>query len=206
MYMPEAHRVDDRSQLHEFIEAHSFGILVSAADDCSLAATHLPLLLHRDAGPHGTLLGHVARANPQWRSANGREVLVIFPGPHAYVSPAWYHSEAVVPTWNYVTVHAYGVLQIIDDEAAVLQTLAELVERHEHSRPDPWRFDASTEFARRMAGMVAAFRIEITRLEGKWKLSQNHSVERRKGVVAGLLESGGSGAAQIAMLMEAHAF
>src|SRR4051812_5840105 len=106
MYVPAAFAEPDRGRLHEFIEAYSFGLLVSSHR--GPFATHLPFLLDRTAGPHGTLVGHMARANPQWHDLDGREVLAVFSGPHAYVSPSWYEADDVVPTWNYVAVHARG--------------------------------------------------------------------------------------------------
>src|SRR5262245_55708329 len=105
MYIPTAFAETDPGTLFGFIEAYSFGLLVSTHQGGPFAS-HLPLLLEREAGPHGTLLGHMARANPQWHDLDGQEVLAVFSGPHAYVSPTWYESEQVVPTWNYVAVHA----------------------------------------------------------------------------------------------------
>ena len=202
MYVPEAFRVDDLSRLHDFIEANSFGILASAGDAHTITATHLPFLLDRKAGEHGALIAHVARENCQWRSAADQDVLAIFPGPHAYISPAWYESDNVVPTWNYVTVHAYGKLTLIDDDSEVLGVLADFVNHHERDRPQPWPFEANTAFARKLAQMVVAFRIEITRLEGKWKLNQNHTQERRDRVAARLSEQGDENSLAIAQLMQ----
>src|SRR5262245_51222170 len=118
MYVPPAFQESDRSKLFDFVEAHSFGLLVSQLDG-QLFATHLPLLVDRHSAAQGRLVGHVARANPQWRELADQQVLVVFSGPHAYVSPRWYEAENVVPTWNYVAVHAYGRCQLIDDPAAL---------------------------------------------------------------------------------------
>src|SRR5205807_1335826 len=113
MYIPAAFAEPDLRKLHDFIERHSFGMLVSSVDGAPFA-THLPFLLDRDGGPHGTLIGHMARANPHWREAAGQTGLAIFSGPHAYVSPSWYEAEQVVPTWNYTAVHASGRIQVIE--------------------------------------------------------------------------------------------
>ena len=125
MYIPAAFAETDLTRLHDFIEQNSFGLLVSQVDGLPFAS-HLPFLLERTAGPHGTLVGHMARANPQWREAGGQTALAIFSGPHAYISPTWYEAEQVVPTWNYTAVHAYGRVQIIEDEDALLEIVQEV--------------------------------------------------------------------------------
>lgn len=156
-----------------------------------MAGSHLPLLIDREAGPRGTLLGHFARANPQWRHAAGREVLVVFTGPHAYISPQWYEAERVVPTWNYIAVHAYGRLELIEEAAQVRDLLARMVRHYEASRPRPWSLDDQpADFVERLAKQIVAFRIPIERLEGKWKLNQNHPPERRERVIAALAAGG----------------
>src|SRR5947209_4161347 len=144
MYIPTAFAEQDRARLHAFVEAYSFGLLVSTHGGEPFA-THLPLLLERDAGPHGTLVGHMARANPHWRELDGRAVLAVFSGPHAYVSPAWYEAEHVVPTWNYVAVHAYGTCRLVDDPAALAGILTATVAAYERGRPSPWALDTGTE-------------------------------------------------------------
>jgi transcriptional regulator len=200
MYIPTAFAEPDQGKLHDFIEGHSFGLLVSQLDG-GLFATHLPLLLDRDAGPHGVLLGHVARANPHWQGLDGQEVLVVFSGPHAYVSPAWYESENVVPTWNYVAVHAYGSCRLIDDPDAVGQLLARMVSTYEGARVNPWTLDTDSDFFRKMVKAVVGFRVEVSRLEGKWKLNQNHPAERREKVVRALQQAEDPDAQEIARLM-----
>ncbi len=200
MYIPESFRVSDQSTLFDFVERHSFGLLVSRHNGESFAS-HLPFLLDRTL-PDGRLIGHMARANPQWQQADGQDVLAIFSGPHAYVSPTWYESDDVVPTWNYVAVHAYGTLHAIHDEAALLDILRRTVARYEKPQPRPWPFDAGSEFACRMAQAVVGFRIDVRRIEGKWKLNQNHPQERRERVVQALRATGGHDAQAIAALME----
>ena len=127
--------------------------------------------------------------------------LAVFAGPHAYVSPRWYESENVVPTWNYVAVHATGTLQLLDDPDAVIGIVAEMARTYEANMPTPWQLEANSEYTRKLAGAIVGFRVEIEQLEGKWKLSQNHSVERREKVAAALESSTSTDAREIARLM-----
>jgi transcriptional regulator len=200
MYIPSAFAETDRATLHEFIEAHSFGLLVSTHRGEPLVS-HLPFFLERDAGPHGTLVGHLARANPHWQGLDGQGVLAVFSGPHAYVSPTWYAAENVVPTWNYVAVHAYGSFRLVDDPDALARILADMVGTYERALPKPWSFDPGSEFFRKHVRAVVGFRIEISRLEGKWKLNQNHPVERRERVIRVLEGSQDQDAQEVARLM-----
>ena len=137
MYIPTSFAVTDQTKLHDFIEQNSFGLLVSQVDGLPFAS-HLPLLLERQTGPHGCLIGHMARANPQWKHAGGQTALAIFSGPHAYISPTWYESEQVVPTWNYVAVHVYGPVQVIDDRHALRDIVEKTVQVYERAMPRPW--------------------------------------------------------------------
>jgi transcriptional regulator len=202
MYVPTAFEEKDRGKLHDFIEAHSFGLLVSAPGGVPFA-THLPLLLERDAGPHGCLVGHLARANPHWHGLDGQEVLAVFSGPHAYVSPTWYEADNVVPTWNYVAVHAYGTARLVEDPETLSGILAATVATYERPMPNPWSLDTGGDFFRKMARAVVGFRVEIRRLEGKWKLNQNHPPERRERVVRVLEQAEDPEAREIARLMRA---
>jgi transcriptional regulator len=201
MYIPAPFRQTDRTLLHDFIDRHGFAVLVSQ-EQGALEASHLPLLLEREAGPLGYLWGHMARANCQWRQAGGSEVLAVFSGPHAYVSPTWYQAEQLVPTWNYTAVHAYGQLELVEEPQRLLPILLRQVERYESSFPQPWTFDPASEFVARLLKSIVGFRIEITRLEGKWKLSQNHPRERRERVIQALLAGGDAEQAEIASLMQ----
>jgi transcriptional regulator len=200
MYIPAAFRVDDRQRLHDFIEGHNFGLLVSTLDGVPFA-THLPFLLERDAGPNGCLVGHLARANPQWQQLDGQEVLLVFSGPHAYVSPTWYEADDVVPTWNYVAVHAYGVCRVIDDPAALTRIVADFVSSHERAMPQPWLLDTGSAFVQQRVRAVVGFRVEVGRLEGKWKLNQNQPEERRVRAARALAQSDDPGARAVARLM-----
>ena len=200
MYIP-AHFVEtDPAALHAFIERYSFGLLVTPVDGLPFA-THLPFLLDRTGGAHGTLIGHVARANPQWRQAGGQTALAVFSGPHAYISPAWYEAENVVPTWNYTAVHASGPVEVIEEPAALLGIVERTVATFEAGRPSPWSFDTRGPFVDRLLGQIVGFRIPIERLEGKRKLSQNHPPERRAKVVRALAAQGGADAREIAEMM-----
>lgn len=200
MYVPTAFAVTDQARLHDFIAGHSFGLLVSA-HAAEPFATHLPFLLEREAGPHGTLLGHLARANPQWRDLDGQRVLAIFSGPHAYVPPTWYEAADVVPTWNYVAVHAYGTARVLESPDDLARILAAAVDTYERAMPRPWPLDTGTAYFQKMVRAVVGFRIEIDRLEGKWKLNQNHPPERREKVRRVLEQSADPDAAAVARLM-----
>jgi transcriptional regulator len=202
MYILPAFAEGDLTRLHDFIEQNSFGLLVSRVDGGPFAS-HLPFLLERTAEPHGTLVGHMARANPQWREAGGQTLLAVFSGPHAYISPTWYEDEHVVPTWNYTAVHVYGRATIIEDEAALLEIVRGSVRFYEQAMTRPWSFDGSSTFAKRMLAQIVGFRIEIERIEGKFKLNQNHPVERREKVVSALRGQGGENAEAVAAMMEA---
>jgi transcriptional regulator len=201
MYIPAAFAKTDQTQLHDFVERHSFGLLVSLVDGAPFAS-HLPFLLERTSGPLGRLVGHMARANPQWRQADGLTALAIFSGNHAYVSPTWYEAEQVVPTWNYTAVHAYGPLRIVDDRDGILEIVQKSVRFYEQSLPRPWSLAGPAAFVERMLAQVVGFRIEIEKIEGKWKLNQNHPAERRRRVIRALREQGDPDARAVAALME----
>src|SRR5262245_4987900 len=203
MYVPAAFAENELGKLHDFIEQHSFGLLVTQVDGLPFA-THLPFLLDRSSGPHGTLICHVARANPQWQQASGQMALAVFSGPHAYVSPSWYEAEHVVPTWNYAAVHAYGRAQVIEDEGALLKIVGAMVRVYERSMPQPWSFDGSSTFVKRMLAQVVGIRIEIDKIEGKFKLNQNHPVERQHKVIGALRQRGDENALAVAAMMQAR--
>ena len=200
MYVPPHFAETDPATLHAFIERHSFGLLVSQVDGVPFA-THLPFLLDRNAGPHGTLIGHVARANPHWQALREQTSLVVFSGPHAYISPTWYETANVVPTWNYTAVHAYGRAELVEDQNQLLEIVQRSVAVYESTMPRPWTLDTNGPFAERLLAQIVGFRIPIERIEGKWKLNQNHPVERREKVIRALEERGGEDAQAIAALM-----
>jgi len=200
MYIPAAFAETDLARLQAFLKTHSFGLLVSNVGG-EVFATHLPLLLEETAGPSGTLVGHMARANPQWQELAGQTALAVFSGPHAYISPTWYEAEQVVPTWNYVAVHAYGTVELCDERAGLREIVERSVAVYEAALPRPWTFEGGTTFAERMLTQIVGFRMPIQRLEGKWKLNQNHPPERREKVVAALQARGSEDELAIAELM-----
>lgn len=200
MYIPPAFREEDLDTLHGLMRRHSFATLVTL-DGSRPFATHLPLLLDPQRGPFGTLRGHVARANPQGRHLEGdEEVLAIFQGPHAYMSPSWYETALSVPTWNYVAVHAYGTPRLLDAEETLV-LLRDLVQEYESGFEQPWPFDLPDEFTRKLLQAITGFEIEVTRLEGKQKLSQNRSEADRLGAESGLRTLGDPNSLAIADLM-----
>jgi transcriptional regulator len=198
MYSPPYNRVEDRAELLEFMRANNFAVLVTGLGG-RLHASHLPLTVHEEGG-QPVIDMHMAESNPQWREFFDEEVLVVFSGPHSYISPRWYEDAERVPTWNYAAVHAYGIPIVIDDPAAKRASQRRLVEFM-----DPqWlpKFDALSE--RYVTGMlrgIVNFRIPVTRLETRWKLSQNRG-RREMELIVGALEEQGEGA--LAGLMRRH--
>ncbi len=209
MYIPPSNAETRPEVLLDHVEAHPFATLVTAGED-GLFATPLPLVLDRGRGPLGVLRGHVARANPHHRQALSHpEALVIFPGPDAYVTPAWYPAKAehgkVVPTWNYVAVHVYGTLRFIDDSAFLRAHLQALTARHEGDREQPWSVqDAPADYIGQLERAIVGLEIEITRMEGKWKMSQNRPPADIDGVVRGLSSSVEFQDRQVAEIVEAR--
>lgn len=204
MYVPRHFAETDPERLRAFVRAHGFATLVSVLDG-ELFATHVPLLLDPERGPHGTLAGHVARANPHWRAFDGRTpALAIFHGPHAYVSPRWYRAADQVPTWNYEVVHAAGAPRVVEEPAAVRALLARMAAQYEEAASSPWSPAGLPErVAEGLQRAIVAFELPIERLTGKRKLSQNKAPADRAGVVAGLRAAGDPASRAVAAAMEA---
>lgn len=182
MYTPSAFRVAELPRLHALIHDYPFAILVSAGDD-GVQTTHLPFTVDPGRGKHGTLLGHVARGNPHWRLFDGkREATAIFTGPHAYVSPSWYADPHTVPTWNYAVVHAHATPRIIGDKARARTVLESLIAEHEAPLAPRWTMDQAEPGIGDLLDHIIVFEMEIVRLEGTFKLSQNRSRADQKGV------------------------
>lgn len=206
MYTPAAFRDDDTHSLHRLMDETRLAILVTH-DENGMQASHLPLLLRSDQGANGTLYGHLARANPQWRALQaGAQVMVIFPGADAYVSPAFYPAKAehgkVVPTWNYLAAHAYGTAEVFSDAQRLLEVVSGLTNKHEANRATPWAVaDAPADYIDKMLGAIVGFALPIERLEGKRKLSQNRSAEDINGVREGLSASSDAKDRELAQLM-----
>lgn len=201
MYVPRHFAMDDRAAMVALMREHPFAVLVTADESGVPIATHIPVSVN----DQGTLLSaHVARANPHAGLIEaGKPSLVVFSGPHAYVSPRWYASSPQVPTWNYLAVHAYGTPKPITDEARVRDLLAELSATHDGDYPDAWSFGALPEkYVTSMIRGILAFEVPIDRLEGKAKLSQNKSAADIAGAVAGLRAEGSPEAVVVADLME----
>jgi transcriptional regulator len=191
MYLSKHFEQNDQATLHNLVRAHPLGAWVVYSDG-ELVANHIPFLLDATRGEHGTLLAHVARANPIWRSiGSGADSLVIFRGPDAYISPSWYPSKRddgkVVPTWNYAVVHAHGRAQAIHDREWLHQLVTRLTDTHESGRQEPWKVtDAPREYVDRMLEAIVGIEIPLEKMTGKWKVSQNHTPANRQGVAAGL--------------------
>lgn len=173
MYIPPLNRVEDPKAINAFIHAHSFATVITTGDD-GMIASHLPVLFDEGAN---VLRSHMARANPQWKNFdNGKEVLCIFHGPHAYISPSWYEQQHTVPTWNYAVAHVYGKPSLVD-EAELKQIVVDTTARFESAMPNPWKIPLSEEEIAGMLKAIVGFRIAITRVEAKFKLGQNRSPE-----------------------------
>ena len=194
MYTPRAFALDDLPEIQQLIQHTRLAQLVTVGEQ-GLQASHLPLLLNPDEGAHGTLYGHLAKANPQWRDLqNGSQALVIFAGAEAYVSPGFYPAKAehgkVVPTWNYIAVHAYGKAEVFTDAERLLALVSALTDRHEGNRAQPWKVsDAPADYIDGMLKAIVGFALPIERLIGKRKLSQNRSAADIAGVRDGLAAS-----------------
>ena len=201
MYLPPHFAEPRLDELHRIIRENAFGMLVTNTVS-GLEANHLPILLDTDQGPHGTLLAHMARANPLWQEVGeGDPVLVVFRGVQGYISPNWYpgkqQTHRRVPTWNYEVVHAHGTVHVHDDERFVRGVVARLTRQHEATQPQPWRMgEAPEDYLSQQLRHIVGLEVRITRLEGKRKLSQNHEPQDRAGAIAGLEASGQHALAQ----------
>lgn len=191
MYIPPQFAEPRLEELHRIVQEHALGVLVTNSS-AGLDANHLPFMLEAGQGSYGVLTAHVARANPLWREVqNGQDVLVIFRGAEAYISPNWYPSKhethRQVPTWNYQAVHAHGTLTVHDDERFVRSVVAKLTRKHEASEPKPWKMgDSAPDYINAMLSNIVGIEITITSLVGKFKLSQNREERDRLGAANAL--------------------
>ncbi len=201
MYLPQQFTEARVEELHRIVRDHPLGMLVRHTA-AGLEAEHLPFLLDADPGGSGTLLAHVARANPVWReTTDGDRVLVVFRGVHGYISPNWYpgkhETHRRVPTWNYEVVHAHGTIHVHDDEQFVRGVVARLTRRHEADQPQPWKMgEAPADYLAAQLGHIVGIEIRLTRLDGKRKLNQHHEARDREGAIQGLESRGNHGLAQ----------
>ena len=207
MYMPSHFKEERVEVIHRLMHEHPLAALVILGPD-GLNANHIPLQVHPEPAPFGTLRGHVARANPVWREFSREvEALAVFQGPQIYVTPSWYHTKKetgkVVPTFNYLVVHAYGPLRTIDDAGWLRTFLTGLTNRFESGRAEPWKItDAPDDFIERQLRAIVGIEIPVTRLLGKWKASQNRPVADREGVARGLLDTSDANAAAMAQWVQ----
>jgi transcriptional regulator len=208
MYMPAQFKEERIEVLHDAIRQVRLGTLVTLGPQ-GLEASHVPMLVDPAPAPYGTLRGHIAKANGQWRApAKDTQALAMFLGPNAYVTPSWYATKKqtgkVVPTWNYVAIHAYGPAEFFDDPDQLLAIVTGLTDTHEKPRAAPWAVtDAPTDFIRAQLKGIVGFQLPIARLEGKWKMSQNRTAEDRSGVVEGMAREGGEDESAVSRLVAA---
>jgi len=191
MYLPQQFEETRLEVLHELIRSHPLGTLVILTGS-ELSGNHIPFLIHCNQGDKGTLCGHVSRANPTWKQLESPiEALAIFQGPESYITPSWYPSKhadgKAVPTWAYAVVHAYGKPRAIEDSGWLLKHVTQLTAIHEAGQALPWKVsDAPRDYTEHMLNSIVGIEIQISRLEGKWKVSQNRKKPDQLGVAAGL--------------------
>jgi transcriptional regulator len=201
MYVPKLFAVEDSATLQDFMDEFNFATMVTGRDS-ELTASHIPFLLDRSVGPYGVLRAHIAIRNPQLKDLqSGGQALVIFQGPHSYVSPSWYVNPENVPTWNYTVVHAYGVPKI-GNKAAMVTLLKDLVGKHEKPFQQPWDFDPDAGWIQKLLPEIVAFEIQIEKLQGKFKLNQNRTPEDRDGVIQALSGSDDLTQQEVAKMMD----
>lgn len=200
MYIPKYFKITDEKMAHDVIKEHSFATLFSQHNGMPFA-THLPLILNKE---NSYLYGHFARPNPQWQDIKNQTVLAIFHGPHCYISPSWYETNKAVPTWNYVTVHVYGEVELLEDDNELLGSLHDMVLKYETPESTYRLEDVDAEFLAGMNKGVQGFKIKINRVEGKVKLNQNHSLQRQELVINQLEQKSNTDEQQIAKLMKAN--
>lgn len=205
MYVPAAFTPTEDTALRELMSDYGFATLVSTGA-AGLVATHIPVLYDSQPAPNGRLIAHLARANPHAKTLEGAEVLTIFSGPHGYVSPSWYATHPAVPTWNYAAVHVYGRARLVTEEAPLRAIVQRLVDKYEGGRPQPWSMVGLPErYVHGMLNAIVGVEIDIERIEGKHKLSQNRDAEDRRRVIATLEASTDPNDRILAAYMGRHA-
>lgn len=200
MYIPKHFQINDENAMFSLIEENSFATLISQHNG-EPYASHLPFILNKD---ERALYGHFARANDQWKDIQNQQVLVIFQGPHCYISPSWYETKVAVPTWNYVAAHIYGEMEILENEEEIFDSLKQMVNKYEIPNSSYQLNDVDSSYVEGLSKGIVGFKISITRIEGKAKLSQNHPVERQKLVIQQLEKTSLENNKKIADLMKAN--
>ncbi|MEM7117975.1 MAG: FMN-binding negative transcriptional regulator [Chloroflexota bacterium] len=202
MYIPRLNQENDLDKLHQLMQRFNFATLFSQHGN-EPWATPLPFMLDAQRGAKGTLLAHFARANPHWKAIDpAKDVAVVFQGPHAYISPSWYEADVAVPTWNYAMVQATGKVKLIHDPVALRPFVTDLVTQHEAARPERWDAANAEPVMETLLKAIVGIEIEIEKLEGKYKFSQNKSVTDQQGVIAALSKSEDSFARETAVIMQ----
>ncbi|NRG44292.1 FMN-binding negative transcriptional regulator [Bacillus sp. CRN 9] len=198
MYIPKYFKIDDEEVIYDFIEKNGFATVFSQHNG-EPYATHLPLMLNESKN---ALFGHFARPNDQWKDIDDQQILAVFQGPHCYISPTWYETTKAVPTWNYVSIHIYGKMEIVEDKKVIYNSLNDLVNKYE-SIDSIYNLDnVESSFIEGMSKGIVAFKLKITKIEAKAKLSQNHPVERQKLIIKHLEDTPQQDNIQIASLMK----
>lgn len=200
MYSPAHFKIKDETLAFDIMKEHSFATLFSQQNGMPFA-THLPLILNKE---HTYLYGHFARPNPQWKDIENQTVLAIFHGPHCYISPTWYETNRAVPTWNYVTVHVYGEAQLLKDEHELSDSLQDMVTKYESPDSSYKLQEVDSKFLVGMSKGIQGFKIKINKIEGKAKLSQNHSLQRQELIINQLEQISKTDEQQISLLMKAN--
>lgn len=198
MYIPKHFQITNEEMIYDFIEKYSFATLFSQHNG-EPYATHLPLTLNKG---ESALYGHFARPNGQWKDIKNQQVLVVFQGPHCYISPSWYETMKAVPTWNYVSIHLYGRMEIVEDPKVIFDSLNDMVKKYESSDSPYHLSDVDPSFIEGMRKGIVAFRINISKMEAKAKLSQNHPVERQELIIKHLENTSNQDNLQVASLMK----
>lgn len=202
MYIPKQFKNESQDEIIEFIRNNSFGVLFSQDDD-QPTATHLPFIV-KEAEEDIILITHMAKANPQWKTLDGKTALAVFTGPHAYISASWYEEPGTVSTWNYVSAHAHGQVEVLTDSQSLKEILKTATDFYEAGFDKPWKFEENEETVESMLNGIVGIRLTVDKLEGKWKLNQHHSKERRDKVITQLKLQNAYDSQEIAQLMENH--
>ncbi len=204
MYTPIQFRNDDLTEIFRFCETHSFATVISGGDS-GLLINHFPLLVDRSRGPKGTLIGHMARGNPQWKSWQpDTKITSVFSGPDRYISPAWYTDPVNVPTWNYAVVHMTGTARLVQDHDGIESILQALVTKYETEEGSGWKYDLPEDFRRDLTQAIVGFEISVSHIEAKFKLSQNRDDADRLRVIEALSAKTDEPSQSMAALMKAY--